>query len=251
MELFRDKFNLLGPVRSVEGISSNLEVVDGKLTETYTQVAECLLFDREGRLLEAISRERELLYDVFKDIYKYDADGNLIERDEFNRDGRLTGKGIFERDAEGNLIENHYYALDDGNLVLGSRVFRDHGRVIQTMHFDAKGKPIRPVMGTNLPATTAEFTRTQTDVGYMVEERRKSEKKEHRIRIVTNYDHNGNILDYSTYEADGEMYIKQEFEYEFDSVGNWTTQNASRWVVGWGEFRLVPFTVTHRKIEYF
>jgi hypothetical protein len=84
-----------------------------------------------------------------------------------------------------------------------------------------------------------------------MEERKFDEKGLVDFRIVTHYDRRGLELDFSTYEPNGEISIRQEYEYEFDAAGNWTTQFVSRWVVGWGEFKMTPSMVTRRTIEYF
>jgi hypothetical protein len=248
MERFsRSRFNLLGHVRSVDGTYSYF---DGTPSETRTEPADYALFDREGRLLEDRSGEREILDGIYKDIYKYDADANLIEREEYDRQNVLTGKSFFETNTEGHLVENHYYISRESNLVLGSKTFYGPDDTIRVVHFDTNGEPLKSA-SISSPAQTTETIRTPTDTGYMDDERQYNDKGELTFRKVTNYDRLGNDLDFSVYEPNGDMSIREEYVYEFDSEGNWTEQFVTRWVVGWGEYRLIPSMVTRRKIDYF
>jgi hypothetical protein len=91
---------------------------------------------------------------------------------------------------------------------------------------------------------------TQTD-DFTFEERRFEPDGSPRESIVTSYDPMGNEKEFSCIEADGKLTIKQVYEYEFDTIGNWTSKKAYRWVIGWGEFHLYPFTITRRKIVYY
>jgi hypothetical protein len=249
----RETYKLIGPVRSVTSVFSELEVIDDKIVEIRRQPADLLLFDWNGKLLEENSPEREILYDVRRDVYVYGVDGELSEREEYARDGLLIGKTRFEIDSEGNRVENQYYLLADGRMLLGSRVIRYPDGRIENIYFDADGRATDSSNAPPLRKTTIEFSETKNERGHVLEERRFNEENGLTLRIVTQYDERGNEIEYSTYdhELDGEMYIKQEFKYEFDSVGNWTTQTVFRWVVGWGPFRLIPYTRTRRTIEYF
>jgi hypothetical protein len=228
---------------------SELEVDGETIVEVRTHPAGYLLFDFNGKLLEEASPDREMMEDVYRDVYIYDADTNLIKREEYDRDGRHKSKAVFHTDDEGNLVVEQYYRIPDGAFKLGSRSIEGKS----TINFDVDGKVIESVGGLQFPKTTTEFSETQTEYGKIIEERRYNDTHDLTLRIVTRYDRHGNELEYSTYdhELDGEMYIKQEYEYEFDPAGNWTTQTVFRWVVGWGPFRLVPYTRTRRTIEYF
>ena len=211
-----------------------------------------LLFDPEGRLLDEISAERELVEGIYRVRYIYDGDANLIEREEYDRDDELTGKALFEVDSKGQRVENRYYVASDGTMALTFRLtWSQDNEVVQRINFFS-GKVIE-FPDALFPKTTTEFSETQSDDGHIIEERRYSEENSLTLRKVTRYDRSGNKVEYSCYdhELDGEMYIKQEYEYEFDSVGNWTTQTVFRWVVGWGPFRLFPYSRTRRTIEYF
>jgi len=198
-------------------------------------------------LCEERSPEREMMFDVYKDVYHYDEHGNAKEREEYDRSEKLTGKTVFNIDENGNLVETHYYVARDGQLILGSETaIGPKGKVHRS--FDVNGNVInRPASREN----PEESSVTQTDKGKQVEILRYDVNKKLMFRTVTNYDQHENETRFSCYEADGEMYIDQENRFEFDIVGNWVKQITLRWVTGWGEYRLHPYTSTRRIIQYF
>src|SRR5688572_16384273 len=185
----RDRYNLIGPVRSVISTFCDLEVVDGKIVEIRPQEAGYLLFDSEGRLLEEVSPDRILMDDIFRDVYVYNSDGKLIEREEYGPQEKLIGKAMFEIDDEGNLVENHFYLSVDGELVLESRLIHRQGKV-KRIQFNLDGT-VEPPYSSKLPVTTVEISEIQTDSGRVTEERRYNDKKELALRIVTRYDRRG------------------------------------------------------------
>src|SRR5215203_4762168 len=131
----KDTFKLIGPVRTVTSTFSELEVVGVETVEIRTQPAGYLLFDSDGRLIEEISPYRLMMEDVYKDIYVYNDEGDLIEREEYNEVGSCISKTVFESDDEGNLVENQYYLSARGVFVLESKVI--NGK--DTIRFDVDG----------------------------------------------------------------------------------------------------------------
>lgn len=89
------------------------------------------------------------------------------------------------------------------------------------------------------------------DEGYTVEEFRNNENRKFIDKVITSYDSKGNIKEFSCFKQDGTLDLKDVYDYKFDSIGNWIEQIQNHWVIGWGEFKLVPLTITRRKIDYF
>lgn len=249
----RTSCKLSGPVRSVKVTFYELENDGDRTIEVRPQQAGFQNFDTEGRLREESSPDRILMDDVFRDVYIYSSEGRLIEREEYDSKDKPLGKTVFGTDADGNRIEDHYYFSIDGQQPLLSSRTTHRADRSEIVNFNSDGSARGPVNASAFGTSSTELSESETHDGYVLEERRYNDNRKLTLRIVTRYDRQGNEMEYSTYdhELDGEMYIKQEYEYEFDEFGNWITQTIFRWVVGWGPFRLVPYTRTRRVIDYY
>lgn len=252
MHMFdRESFKLIGLVKSVTAEFSTLEIVDGEPVVTRTDPAGYLRFDRKGCLLEEISTERELMDDVNRDVYIYNADGSLAEREEYLRDGSLRGKTYFEFDSNGGRIERHFYvSIEDKQLTLGSELtFDAENKYVSCVNYYPDGRVVPP-QKYSTPPNREEKNVMRTEDGYIEDEIRFDYKDQLIVRKVTHYNKRGEELEFVCYDSDG-MYNNGRFEYEFDEVGNWIVNVYWYWVIGWGEYKLIPFTKTIRRIEYY
>lgn len=253
----REKRKLIGPVKKVEAEFAVFEIIDGKLTETKNQPAGYAIYDLEGKLVEEVSPYRLMMYDAYKDVYFYDESGELDYREEYDENDSLIGKTVFERSIDGNLTEKHYYFDQQGKLKLGSHfVYEseadDHeDSIIEIAHYDESGKIIPRHFHQYHPSENNRKKIINSDDGYIVEESRFNEKGEYSHRIKTVYDSRGNRKEHFCYDPDGTLNLKDEFVYKFDSAGNWIEQIVHHWVIGWGEFKLTPLSITRRKIDYY
>ncbi len=248
----REKRKLIGLVRRVEAEFAVFEIIDGNATETRHQSAGYEVYDLEGKLIEEISSYRLLIDDTYKDIYIYNEQGKLIERDEYDENESLVGKTIFEQSDNGNRIEKHYYFDGHGKLKLGSHTLYDNeDNIVETAHYDENEKVTPHHVYKSNPSQKVRKNTVFSDDGYTIEEFRYDEKNEYTHRKTTSYDSKGNRKEYFCYEPDGTLYLKDEYNYKFDSVGNWIEETKYHWVIGWGEFRLIPLTVTRREIDYY
>ena len=259
----RETRKLIGLVKKVEAEFAVFEIVAGNLAETRNQSAGYSIYNLEGKLIEEVSPYRLMMYDAYRDIYFYDEKGDLDYREEYDENDSLFGKTIFEKTIEGNLVEKHYYFDNQGKIKLGShRIYNgdaiydgntndEEDSVIETANYDENEKIIPRHYHQVNPSEKVRKNIINTDDGYIVEEFRFNEKGEFSHRISTVYDSRGNRKEYFCYENDGTLYLKDEFVYEFDSIGNWIKQIQNHWVTGWGEFKLTPLSVTRRKIDYY
>ena len=250
----REKRKLLGSVRSVEAEFAVFEITDGNAKEIRHQPAGYELYDLEGKLIEEISPYRLMMEDSYKDIYFYDEHGKLYQREEYDENEILNGKTIFEQYNDGNRIEKNYYFDNQGNLIIGSHsIYDSEDKHIETSHYDANGNidPIHIYEASSKPVRKVEENTISNDDEYITESFHYDEEGKLHHRTVTSYDPNGNKKEFSGYELDGTLYQKTKYDYEFDLVGNWTKRLQYWWVSGWGKFRLIPWTVTRRKIDYY
>lgn len=247
----RKKRNLIGSVRRVETNFAVYEIVDGNPLETRHQSAGYELYDADGKLTEESSPYRLMMEDSYKDIYIYNAQGELIEREEYDENESLIGKTIFEQSGD-KRIEKHYYFDRNGEIKLRRHTVYDLEDNITEIAYYGENEQINPKRFYKSNPLEKYRKNTLPDgEGYTVEEFRYNEKNEFSHRILTIYDAEGNLKEHLCYESDGTLYLKDEYIYEYDSIGNWIKQIQSHWIIGWGEFRLVPLTVSRRKIDYY
>lgn len=197
-----------------------------------------------------MSLEREQMDGVFRDVYHYDPDGRLIERIEYEFNGDITGKTIFDTTDGGFRIEEHWYVTLSGSYQPSSKLIFDQNNIF--LH----GVRLEPTGPVELPLDYFRSGREEEIVSSVadssiVEIRRYDKNDQLSLRTLTRYDLQGTRKEFSCFEPDGTMYLRDEFEHEYDSTGNWISEVQSHWVIGWGEFRLVPSTTTIRQIEYF
>ena len=250
----RETRKLIGSVRSVEAEFAEFEVTDGSAKEIRHQPAGYELYDFEGKLIEEISPYRLMMDDSYKDIYFYDEQGKLYQREEYDENETLNGKTIFEQYSNGNRIEKNYYFDNYEILKLGSHTIYDsEDNHIETSHYDVKGNvdPKHIYKASSKPTRKVEENTIANNDGYIIESLHYDEEGKLHHKTVSSYDSNGNQKEFFGYELDGTLYQKTKYDYEFDSVGNWTKRLQFWWVIGWGEFRLIPWTITYRKIDYY
>lgn len=68
---------------------------------------------------------------------------------------------------------------------------------------------------------------------------------------VYKYDDKGNISEMTLLNSDGSLLGKEEYKYDYDSVGNWTRMTTSVAVVEGGKVTFEPSEVTYRSIMYY
>jgi hypothetical protein len=239
-------------VKSVEGEFTELRVEEnGEITEIRKRISDFQLFDEAGRLIEDFSEGRAVCEEDEPRLkYLYDESGILIRKDKYDWDGEVhMGYSTFRYSEDGGHVEDSFYFADENKAELGhSTAFDEAGRIVSTVNFDSDGKPIEP--GSYPQGSNETIEKTLPD-GLRVEVKLFKPDGTYSHKTITEYDIAGRVVNYSAYEADGTMYLRHEYEYELDSYGNWTKQFNIYWVIGWGPFKLIPFTVTRRKIEYF
>lgn len=239
---------LIGPVHTIESEFAVFESLDEHAIETKQERVEFERYDRQGRLVEEISGYRMQIDGVYRDVYIYDpVHGELLEHQEYNEAGNLTGKEIFEPGPNLGRIAKSYYFGWDNELILSSILVFDAGwNLIEVSHFDANGD-LRP-KSTTSPSTT--IVTRQLDE-FTTEEQRFAPDGSLGLKVVNAYDSNGNKTEFSCIDPDGTLGIKEVYEYEFDAFSNWTSNKTYRWVTGWGACHLYPHTITRRKIAYY
>jgi TonB family protein len=70
-------------------------------------------------------------------------------------------------------------------------------------------------------------------------------------RETYKYDDKGNISEMTLLNADGSLLSKEEYKYEFDSIGNWVKMTTSVAVVANQKIDFEPTEITYRTIFYY
>ncbi len=256
MKITRETYKLIGAVHKIECEFATFEIVDGNPIETRHQSAGYSIFDLEGKLTEEVSPYRLMMYDAYKDKYFYDKKNEISYREEYDENELLIGKTVFEKLPDGNRIEKHYYFNNQGKITLGSHtVFEgdndDKDFIIEMAHYDENENIIPHHFHKYNQNEKSKKNKVFTANGFTIEEFRNNENKELTDKYITSYDLKGNRTEFSCFDANGKLTLKDEYHYEFDSIRNWTQETQNHWVIGWGEFKLVPLSMTRRKIDYY
>lgn len=141
-----------------------------------------------------------------KNTYKYNEKGLISEDNRFLSDNKLFRKFRYKYDEKGNQIEEKVYDPDDSLIYCNSWKYNDKGFKIEFTYTDIK-------------------------------------KNKLSNKHIYNYDEQGNPIEHTEYDSEGNLVNKDKWEYEYDKENNWTKKI---------EFlRGNPRFISIRKIEYY
>ena len=151
--------NLKGNVKTLKEFWYDPIIESGKITKTNEKANQSFisLFDNNGNQIELKYYSQGNLY--YEITFKYDSLSNLIEDYKYNERGELKEKNIYKNDAKGNKIEKNnfkvkvIYNYDDmGNMIEESTYsssgnlrkkyiykYDDKGNKIEGILYDSKG----------------------------------------------------------------------------------------------------------------
>jgi YD repeat-containing protein len=149
-------------------------------------------------------------------LYHYDSGGNRMEMFHYNADGTIGSRSIRYLDGSLSLIEGETRDKS-GNL-------REHevstrsasGLNEQTRSFYKENKMSGKVVTVSLSARQFE-QRFYDPEGVLTS------------KIVTTVEHKGEWVERVTYDAEGNLREKVNYEREYDTRGNWIKQVVSKW----------------------
>jgi YD repeat-containing protein len=149
-------------------------------------------------------------------LYHYDNGGNRMEMFHYNADGTTGSRSIRYLDGSLSLIEGETRDKS-GNL-------REHevstrsasGLNEQTRSFYKENKMSGKVVTVSLSARQFE-QRFYDPEGVLTS------------KIVTTVEHKGEWVERATYDAEGNLREKVNYEREYDTRGNWIKQVVSKW----------------------
>ncbi|MBQ5647693.1 MAG: hypothetical protein IIV16_01055, partial [Alistipes sp.] len=102
---------LYGNVESVTFIEYNLAEKFGEIIKDGIGYKEVYKFNQQGDVIEEVDYNSDGSL-RWKHLYKYDSKGNMIEEASYRGDGSLERKDLYKYDSKGNKIEWAYYNCD-------------------------------------------------------------------------------------------------------------------------------------------
>jgi len=149
-------------------------------------------------------------------LYHYDSGGNRMEMFHYNADGTIGSRSIRYLDGSLSLIEGETRDKS-GNLREHEVSTRsDSGLNEQTRSFYKENKMSGKVVTVSLSARQFE-QRFYDPEGVLTS------------KIVTTVEHKGEWVERVTYDAEGNLREKVNYEREYDTRGNWIKQVVSKW----------------------
>jgi len=226
----RARDDLIGPVKSVLLETILIECQSGKLVEVH-RLDPIEEYDANGTLKG--NRNRFIIDDPISRMFVYPFDERIpvIVKPTYWEDGVPPGwkygaliyTDVYTYDNQARRSESVHYGPTGtfgGRLIV---TFDEHGRIAETKMYNDNGE-------------LADWN------------------------IITR-DSRGNVLESASYKEDGTLVEVQNggnsylnrfvFTYEFDSIGNWISQETSKPVLKDGQPVLEPFVVRHRTITYY
>jgi len=230
------QFELHGKIRSIkvkdfEPIDRFGEITNGKLLYGYDIYYFNLMgnvTERDGYYFDSFSLETK---NLFKDIYKYDFNGNTIDFSTYNSEGILNSKETYSYRHIGKDIECITYKVD-GNIK-GKKVskYNKNRNIIEDLLCDSNGTSVlKFTYKYDLNGNQIEQKMFDRD-GVLIE---RENVKYNNIgmkveRIVKNFQENS--------------YFEVTYEYELDEKRNWIKRN----LFSNGK----PHEIEERIIEYY
>jgi antitoxin component YwqK of YwqJK toxin-antitoxin module len=161
----------------------------------------------------------------------YDLNGSPAQLELFDKIGNLLTRVIFTTDAAGRIVKDAQ--LGGGGCCSGIQ----------------PGVKLPPEIAEPL---SSEIPAIESEIVYDAEGR----KIEDRMTVggalfqkrAFKYDRRGELIEESTFKADGALQSRAQIKREYDSEGNWIEELVSSWNDETGTFE--PSTVERREIKY-
>jgi len=149
-------------------------------------------------------------------LYHYDSGGNRMEMFHYSADGTIGSRSIRYLDGSLSLIEGETRDKS-GNL-------REHE--VSTRSASGLNEQTRSSYKENKMSGKAV---TVTLSARRFEQRFYDPEGVLTSKIVTTVDHKGEWVERATYDAEGSLREKVNYEREYDTRGNWIKQVVSKW----------------------
>ena len=177
-----------------------------------------------------------------KNVFKYDANGNMTELANYSSDGKLVSTIKTTYDASGYPISEETI-LGNGNVDLrstiktdakGNRIEQNDVRADPTgtlfnfkqfYSYDEKGQLIERAVYRDNGAFFYKYGFTYDANGNKTEWTRLTSNNAVLGKVVYKYNDKNNLIEQNEYEGASTLKSSFTFTYEYDKKGNWIRQN--------------------------
>jgi hypothetical protein len=248
------KDNFLGKVKSVREFTYDPVEKFGKIIkrEISKRYGNQTKFNENGNQIE-INRYNSDGRLNYKKTYKYDDRGYKTETNEYGFYGSLRGKSTYEYDDKGNQTKENNYNSDGSLDYQKTYEYDDKGNKTKqisdgylnekwTYEYDDKGN-LTDYKNYFHDSLKYIFSLKYDDNGNNTEWNKYNSNGSFYMKSSLKYDDKRNLTELNSYRPDGSINFKITNKYEFDQVGNWTKQIQSKGAK--------PTYVKEREIEYY
>ena len=178
----------------------------------------------------------------YKNVFKYDANGNTTELANYSNDGKLKSIIKSSYDANGNLV-GEQTLFGDGTVDFTSTIKVDAkgNRVEQAdvrpnsnnplfnlrhyFKYDEKGQLRERSTVKGNGSLSFRYNFNYDDKGNKIEWIQIAPNGAVNGKVNYKYDDKNNMIEETTYKANGELKSTFTYSYEYDNKGNWKRRN--------------------------
>jgi antitoxin component YwqK of YwqJK toxin-antitoxin module len=226
-----EKEGLKGKVKMVKEVKYNTNDTLIKVQKEEMVFNEEITYNETGNIIEDTTYQFGLL--GCKNVFKYDNNGNRIEKNFYVANDKLMSRAIYKYDSIWNCIERAEYNSDSS---LGTKItfkYDDKGNIVEELHYKSDGRP------------DSKFIYKFDDKRNKIEEYFYKSDGSLNNKTTFKYDDKGNYFESKKYKHNGKLDFKAKYKYVYDAYGNWIKR------IGMKDGRKTFYWVTEREIIYY
>ncbi|MBC8016508.1 MAG: hypothetical protein H7X79_12295 [Sporomusaceae bacterium] len=198
-----------------------------------------------------------------KKVFHYNLNGLVTEQYRFDSSDALLGQDIFDYtingklsatyhyDAKGTLISKEVYEYDNAGNLSQECIYEgtNEGTPLKTITYGTAGKKISETNYAPNGAKTREFLCEYNTAGKKVKQIHY--RGDGTKYAETRYNEGGLPKTYLIYNIDGSEECSEEYQYEYDAVGNWVKKTVTTCSNESNPEHVRPLKMTQRTIQYY
>lgn len=175
-----------------------------------------------------------------KNVFKYDANGNMLELSNYKADGKINSTIRSTYDASGKLIKEETL-LGDGKVDLvstiktdakGNKIVQEDVRPMGNILFnykyyykyDEKGQQTERIAYRGNGSLLFKYVFNYDDKGNKTEWIQQGQDSSVVGKVIYKYNEKNNLTEQTEYGGNGNVIAMYTYSYEFDKKNNWIRQ---------------------------
>ena len=220
-------------VSSTSTAPTNLSVAEQKRSDIAVQGLKGKVEVMSESLVSAEGSKKALS----KNVFKYDANGNMIELSNYKADGKVNSTIRYTYDASGKLIKEETI-LGNGTVDLVSAIKTDtKGNKIEQedvrpmgntvfnykyyYKYDEKGQLTERIAYRGNGTLLFKYIFNYDSNGNRIEWIQHGQDNAVVGRVIYKYNEKNNVTEQNEYNGDGSVKANYTYSYEFDKKNNW------------------------------